>query len=262
MSLSIATAVCGAVDVTEQWISETLGNCSEPREVCIAYNGCYQDEIDVLRRQVLDKASTAHYRVSIEPQGSAEALNDAVALATGDVVAILHNDLMLGPGWDMTVIEFFDSHPEAGLVGFAGAKQLGRADIYRSPYELVQLARADVWTSLTDWQPHGRQATEPVEVAVLDGLAVCVRPSLWRLLGGFDTGIGVHHMIDQDLALRALEAGFHNYVIPISSAVHLNGQTANAARYQTKFGPDAETHRKAHENFYRKWYGKLPVKVA
>jgi GT2 family glycosyltransferase len=261
-SLSICTAVCGAVDITERWISETLGNCYEPRQVCVAYNGCTQIEIDVLTRAVVGKSIRSPFCVSRDPQGSAVALNDAVALATGDVVAILHNDLMLGPDWDRSVVEFFITHPKAGVVGFAGAKKLGRDDIYRSPYQLTQLAREDVWTSLTDWQPHGKQATKPVRVAVLDGLAICLRAELWRRLSGFDTAIGRHHQYDQDLSLRALEAGFTNYVIPVSSAVHVSGQTANGARYQAQFGPDSEVHRVAHENMYRKWQGKLPVWVS
>ena len=262
MSLSICSAVCGAVDVTEQWIVETLGSCSKPREVCIAYNGCTQNEVDVLSRQVLSKASRAPFCVSKDPQGSAEALNDAVTQATGRVVAILHNDLMIRqPGWDLALLEFFDQHPEAGLVGFAGAKQLGRPGIYQTPYELTQLARADVWTSLEDWEMHGKHATEPVEVAVLDGLAICAKTSVWRLLGGFNLELGVHHMYDNDLALRALEAGFKNYVIPVVCR-HLNGQTANADRYQQKFGPDSEVHRVAHERFYAAWRNRLPVRVA
>ncbi len=261
-TLSVATAVCGAVEVTEQWIAETLGNCSEPRQVAVAYNGCNGLEISVLSHQVERKALNAPFCISADPQGSAEALNDAVSLCTSDVVAILHNDLMVRePGWDTALMEFFDQHPEAGVVGFAGAKKLGRDDIYRRPYELTQLARADVWTSLEDWEAHGRQATEPVSVAVLDGLAICLRMDLWRALGGFDRELGPHHLYDIHLSLRALELGFKNYVIPVRCR-HLSGQTANADRYQAKFGPDSEVHRIAHERFYARYQGRLPVRVA
>jgi GT2 family glycosyltransferase len=262
ISLSIATAVCGAVEVTQQWATETLGNCAEPRQVAVCYNGCTQQEIDLLSRAVLRVAIRAPYCVSPEPLGSAEALNRAVALCTGEVVAILHNDLMIRrPGWDSDLLIFFEQHPEVGVVGFAGAKKLGRDDIYRSPYQLTQLAREDVWTSLEDWEVHGRQATEPVEVAVLDGLAICLRRELWRRLGGFDEALGPHHMYDIDLSLRALEAGFTNYVLPTGGVRHVSGQTANSSRYQDAFGPDSEVHRIAHERFYERYRGRLPVRV-
>lgn len=262
MTLSICTAVCGGVDITRRWLSETVANTTEPRQVCVAFNGCTDAEVHTILLADRDREGGLALTVDPEPQGSAEALNCAVRLAGGECVAVLHNDLMLGPGWDVAVEGFLEAHPEAGVIGFAGAKKLGRDDIYRSPYQLVQLAREDVWTSLTEWQPHGRQATVPVSVAVLDGLAICCRKSVWDELGGFDQTIGRHHIYDIDLSLRALDLGLTNYVIPVSSAVHVSGQTANGARYQDKYGPDAEVHRMAHEVFYCKWHNRLPIRVA
>lgn len=259
-TLSIATAVCGAVEVTQQFLNETMGNCSEPRQLCVAFNGCTDEEVHQILLADRDRDGGIAVTVNPEPQGL-QALNDAVSLAKGDVVAILHNDLLIRqPGWDVTLLEFFDAHPDAGVVGFAGARKLGRDDIYRTPYQLAQLAREDVWTSLEDWQAHGRQATEPVEVAVLDGLAICLRMDLWRRLGGFDRDFGPWHLYDIHLSLRALEEGFANYVLPIRSR-HLGGQTANASRYQRRFGPDSEVHRIAHERFYARYKGRLPVRV-
>lgn len=267
MRLSIVTAVCGAIEIAEQWFRETAANCVTGPEVIVVANGCTPEEVQRLQvvigvrlRQNLGGGLIEH----AEPLGSTKAFNIGLREATGDVVALLHNDLMVREqGWDAELLGLFQRVPEAGVVGFHGAQGLGAMDIYRTPYRLEQLARWNCWSNLEDWEVHGKRAERPLPVAVVDGMAVCARRADLEGWGGLDESLGPHHMYDNDICLTALAAGRVNYVLPVR-ARHLSGQTANFPRYNEAFahlGGDPGIHRTAHERFYEKWRGRLPVYV-
>ncbi len=264
--LTIATAVCGRTDVTKRFLETTILNCIEPPDLVIVSNGSTDDENAELVAMVRDTPMTAAHKTGLvvirpDPMGSIAALNLAVSHAETDIIGLVHNDCFITePGWDTKVIQFFASHPEAGLIGPAGAKRAGSDDIYKTPYRLEQLARGDVYTSLEEWQPHGALATEPIPVAVLDGMAMFCRRADFERWGGLDEGLGAHHLYDLDVCIRAHYDGRVNYVVPMQT-VHASGQTANGSRYQAQFGSDAEVHRIAHERFYAKHRGRLPVVV-
>lgn len=267
MRLSIVTTMCGAAEITCRWFDETYASCVTDPEVVLVENGSTDEESALVAAHIAEHFPRAHvmrHVASREPLGSTAAFNVGLALATGDVVALLHNDLMAREqGWDGCLIDFLAEVPDAGVVGFHGAQGLGAMDIYRTPYRLEQLARWNCWSNLEDWQEHGKHAPAPLPVAVVDGLAICCRRADFLGWGGLDEGLGPHHMYDNDICLTAMAAGKVNYVLPIR-ARHLSGQTANYPRYNDAFahlGGDAGIHRTAHERFYRKWQGRLPVFV-
>lgn len=269
MTLSIVTGVCGSIEVTEQWFRETLAGCAQPRELVIVAQAETEDEkvrLAAALRQVGERGWACRYVSCPEPVGSSHAFNLGVQEATGDIVAMIHNDLMIHqPGWDASILAWFGHHPEAGVAGVHGATGFGAHDIYRTPYRLEQLARWGTCCNLEDAHYHGARLDKPQAVAVLDGMALIARRADLEAWGGLDEGLGPHHMYDADLCLRAmLDHGRVNYMLPIS-ARHLNGQTANFPRYQewaVQFGYDIGIHRTAHERFYEKWRGRLPVQVA
>jgi len=267
VSLSIVTAACGAIEVTEQFLGETLGRCAQAHEVVVVSQAETAEEHD--RLAAAERRWTAGgWRWTAwacpEPLGSTAAFNVGLRYASGDVVALLHNDLMVREqGWDGRLLEFFAGHPEAGVAGFHGAQGLGAMDIYRTPYRLEQLARWHCWSNLEDWSHHGKHAERPLQVAVVDGMAICARRADLLAWGALDESLGAHHMYDNDICLTALAAGRVNYVLPVR-ARHLSGQTANFPRYNEAFahlGGDPGVHRMAHERFYEKWRDRLPVFV-
>jgi len=268
VTLTILTAVCGALDITERWISATVASCtSRDLKVVVVSNGNSPEEVEALNA-MLRRQPHQFFVVNLtEPMGSTRAFNAGLEWCTGDVVAMLHNDLMVKEeGWDQKVLEFFEQHPETGVVGFHGARGVGSPDIYRTPYRLVQLARWDTFSNMVNAEDHGARVTVPRRAAVLDGMALIARRADLEAWGGLDESIGPHHLYDLDLCLRALKEGRMNYMLPIS-VDHVGGQTANFPRYNQWAqangygGGDSDVHRRAHEIFYEKWRGRLPLSV-
>lgn len=265
MTISIITAVCGAVDITQQWIEETLGNCLDhQREVIIVSNG-NTDEEDIKIANIMNNTDFNWFMPkSKKPLGSTKAFNLGVKHATGDIIVMLHNDLMVRQdGWDMMVESFFrQAGPTVGVCGFHGSKMLGHPQIYQIPYELVQLARNDSYSNMEDAESHGQRMTRPIQVVTVDGMAMICKRADFEAWNGFDETYP-HHMYDHDLCLTARAHGRTNWMLPISVR-HISGQTANADRYNEEFadqGRDQGVHRQAHADFYEKWRGTLPVRV-
>lgn len=262
--LSLITACCGRNEITRQWLAETVASCAGDPEVIIVSNGSTREEVDELRSLIPGPARLFVYD---DPLGSAKAFNIGAAVAKGDVLALLHNDLMTQEqGWDQELLNFFAAHTEAGVVGFHGARGVGAPDIYRTPYQLIQLARWDTFSNMVDAENHGARVQEPRRAAVLDGMGLCCRRDDYLAWGGMDENLGPHHLYDLDLCLRALHAGRMNYMLPIR-VKHLGGQTATQGRYNDWARSvgyaegDSTVHREAHEKFYAKWFGRLPVSV-
>jgi len=268
MKLSVVTACCGATEITFRFLNELMERTGEPLEVVIVSNGSTEEEnFEMKSWQAGFEQRGIHivFMERPEPMGSTRAFNLGIGAAHGEILALLHNDLMIRQTcWDVQVMEWFLMHPETGVVGFHGAKQLGAADIYRRPYELHQLGRGDTWSNMEDAEAHGARASEPKEVVTLDGMGLIARAEDLRAWGGLDERY-VHHMYDHDLCLMARQAGRKNYLVPIRVR-HVSGQTANMPRYNEHFaaqGRDAGIHAAAHLAFYEKWKGTgmLPARV-
>jgi GT2 family glycosyltransferase len=259
LTLSILTAVCGAIEITERWFVETVGSCTTSPEVVVVSNGNTETEADHLASLLPVGGKLI---IESSPLGSTRAFNRGLTSCTGDVVAMLHNDLMLKQqGWDEAVLEVFASTPGMGVAGLHGSQALGHPALYQLPYELHQLARGRNWSNLEDAEAHGNRTNLITEVVTLDGMALIARRDDLESWGGLDEKY-THHMYDHDLCLTARKHGRRNYLIPLP-ARHVSGQTANAQRYQDQFGPDAEIHRQAHATFYESWRGTgmLPAEV-
>ena len=264
MKLSVVTACVGRNDVNRRWLDTTLAACTTKPELTIVTNGSTQEEVDELQGWLPEWVEGIAIGSLPEPVGSTRAFAIGVGASHGDVVAAIQNDVLIHEqGWDQKLLDFFAEHEDAGVVGFAGAKGLGAAHINYAPYHFSQLGRWNVYSSLVDWQHHGAEATQPVRVVVLDGIALCFRRTAFHDWGGYDLGF-FHHMYDNDLSLSAHFSGRQNYVLPVRCE-HLNGQTANCseryARVAEPMGGDIGVHQAGHLYFYNKWRHRLPIAV-
>lgn len=228
--------------------------------------------------EILEEHSTefgnviVYVRRNLENLGVTEALNQGwlnsvrVPILNCKYLFYTHNDVLIEEkSWDTKLRNFLNTLPKVGVAGFGGATGLGSPDIYKVPYNIWQLARTDFVSNMRNSEVHGRVLTKPYEeVAVLDGFSLIVNVELLNLVKGFDTeNYPIHHNYDNDICLEALRHGYKNYVLNIKSH-HKGGITSTRedyANWVAPIGGDSEVHRHAHETFYRKWEGFLPVRV-
>lgn len=130
-------------------------------ELIVVLNGIAAEALD-LPPEVRTVALDTNHGVSI-------AWNRAAAVARGEVLCFVNDDLELGPGSLARLAQAFDDEPSAGVVG-------------PSPcvWDLVR-ARSGPYLSLAGREPGGL-----LECDVVSGFCFAVRRSAFEAVGGFD----------------------------------------------------------------------------
>ena len=212
-------------------------------------------------------------------------------LHDAEIIACLHDDwLIQDASWAERTLRTFDQHPEVGLLGYGGAIGLGSDDLYKKPYDPMQLARIGFRSNLVDAEVHGVRSLLAEEVACLDGFSQVGRREFWegarcdvlpvsRQVGyslnhnisdrpwQVLTKIGVrHHFYDGALGAIAKRHGWKVWYLPVYGR-HLGGQTAVGdigyqewAKKQVEGGDHGfweEAHRKSYEAFRN----ELPIRI-
>lgn len=153
----------------------------------------------------------APYRVVFNERnlGYAAANNRGAARATGELLVLLNNDLVLTPGWLEPLLA---THRSLGAnAGLVGNVQLDA--------RTGAIDHAGIFFNHKGKPEHARELPAPFtrlfnsfqRVDAVTGACVLVARALWTQLGGFDEGY-VNGCEDVDLALRTLAANRTNAV--------------------------------------------------
>lgn len=175
----------------------------------------------------------------------------------GDVIAIIHNDLyILDYGWDEDVINEFNKDSKLGILGFLGARGIGKTG--GRMYTMSNMLEAEI---------HGERIQDVRDCIVFDGMSLICRKEMLNKVGGFDQKYTYHHFYDRDISMASYTNGWKNKVIGIYCH-HRSGITANRPEYGkwiaekmgTKEGfGDLESYKKSEQYFIEKWSSKLPI---
>jgi GT2 family glycosyltransferase len=197
--------------------------------------------------------------------GVRESLNQGWKNSTGEIVLFMHNDLMIYEhDFDEKLKQAFEKNKEVGAIGAFGAKCLGSSDIYTKPYEMSQLARGgNISNARMDKSIHGfRNLQNDFEnVAVFDGMFMCIKRELLDKVDGFDAITETFHNYDNLICIKSLQNGYENIVIGLD-VDHLGGRTTVPENWSEKFGKTKqEVHEDAHPPLWRYGKGILPVMI-
>jgi hypothetical protein len=191
-----------------------------------------------------------------------------------DIIALLHDDVeIFEQDWDLKVLEHFDSHPQTCLAGFFGATGLGAPDIYKTPYDPMQLARMDCWSNMDDAEAHGQRSETPRRAVCFDGFSQIMTVELAKYITlQLEHSKLTHHAFDS--AIGALAARFcrdrgyeyEAWMIPIRCH-HAGGQTAVGdpgyqawAKARIEKG-DQGFWEESHRYFYEELRDILPLRL-
>ncbi len=209
--LSIIIPVYNKIEMTLRCIEDIRRkNRDCDYEIIVFDNGSTDDTPERLSG---DKA--LKYIRSRENLGISRACNEGAERARYPLLCFMHNDLFISKNkWVKDLIGFFNSRPDAGVIGLYGAKVIRRDGSYRS--KGIVHSRMD--------NPTITKAFEPV--AVVDGLLMALGRDLFSKVGGFNTLFTIHYY-DKDLSMKTLAAGYKNYVLNIPFE-HRCGSTRKA----------------------------------
>lgn len=178
------------------------------------------------------------------------AYNQAWRLADTEFVCLLHNDTeMLETAWLARLLAAHEA-PGTGLTGLYGVKRVRRDGRYAGRTIVHSLAEGP-----TVRPPHE-------EVAVVDGVCLCLRRTVLEQVGGIDEGYGFFHGYDRDLSFAVRETGRRCRVV-YAPFRHKGGAT-RTRDFMTQADAerrDLALRRAATARFARKFAHRLPCDV-
>lgn len=154
--------------------------------------------------------------------GFIAACNDGAALARGEFLVFLNNDTVPQPGWLDALLDTFDEHPDAGLVGAQLLYPDGR----------LQEAGGVVFGDGSAWNYGRFDAPDDPRYGYLrdadyvSGAALAIPRALFAQLGGFDARYAPAYYEDTDLAFVVRDAGRRVLYQPAARVVHDEGTTS------------------------------------
>jgi O-antigen biosynthesis protein len=191
----------GSTDGTREWLQSLVSPDGPLQKTAGANN---------------TESSIPHYRVILNPKnlGFAATCNRGAALAQGEFIFFLNNDLVLLPRWLEPMLGAFMRFRDAGLVGNVQCNALTGA-VDHSGIIFNHKGKPEHNTA----RPISARITGYRRVAALTGACFATRTTVWRQLGGFDEGF-VNGAEDVDLCLRAEASGFQHYIALHSVVLH------------------------------------------
>jgi GT2 family glycosyltransferase len=245
--VTIAMVVHGGLDVTRACL-DSLRATTEPFVLAVVDNGSPDDTPRFFER--FPYPFPLRYVRNDANASVLAAYNQAWRLADTEFVCLLHNDTeMLEPAWLERLLAAHEA-PATGLTGLYGAKRV-RRDGRFSGRTIVH--------SLVDG-PTVRAPHE--EVAVVDGVCLCLPRALLAEVGGIDEGYGFFHGYDRDLSFTVRETGRRCRIVHAPFR-HRGGATRTrdfAVRPEAE-RRDLALRRAANERFARKFAHRLPSDV-
>jgi GT2 family glycosyltransferase len=149
-------------------------------------------------------------------EGFAFAVNQGLDCARGRLLAILHDDVLVGPGWMRRARAALAADPAIGVVGPASNECAGAQRMRMVSYGGADDAAA--FTELWAAEHQGELAIVPR----LAGMCLILRREVVMRIGGFDTLFGWGKGADEDFSVRAARAGW-KLAIALDVFVHHQG---------------------------------------
>jgi GT2 family glycosyltransferase len=234
--ISIIIPVYNKVEITLRCVEHIRGmNQAGEAEVIVVDNGSSDKTEDTLAVREDIVYIRQHQNIGI-----AKACNQAAGRARHDIFCFMHNDVLVYErDWGGRLGTFVRSMPDAGIVGLYGAKMLRRDGSFRG--RTIVHAKKD--------GPAIQNSFE--RVAVVDGLLLAMKKKVFTDIGGFDEAYAVHYY-DKDIAMRARERGYANYVLNMKFEHQVAGT-------RKQISGENMVREEARKKFLERWGSRLPV---
>lgn len=225
-------------------------------EIIVVDNHSRDDSVGYLRRRHRD----IHIIESNHNLGFAKANNVAIRQSVGEYVLLLNPDTFVGEQTIRSVIDFMDTHPEAGGAGVrmynadgtvAMESRRGLPTPLTSFYKMIGLGTlypknrhfGKYYMSYLPWD-------SPQQIEVVSGAFCMLRRSALDKVGILDEDFFMYGE-DIDLSYRLLKGGYTNWYIP-EPILHYKGESTQKSSFRY-----VHVFYNAMLIFFRKHYGHL-----
>lgn len=220
-------------------IEKAASNISH--EIIIVDNASDDGSVDFIR----EKFPFTKLIVNNKNLGFSKGNNIGIAEAQGEYILFLNPDTLVSEDTFTKMIEFFETHPDAGLAGCKilnsdGTIQLACRRSFPGPW--TSFCKV---TGLSSIFPKSKlfarynltylDENKTYEVDAVSGSFMMIKKEIYQKIGGFDEQFFMYGE-DLDLCYRVQKAGYKVYYVHDSQIIHYKGEsTRRSSLDETKF---------------------------
>ncbi len=247
---SIVIVARDNLTLTADCLASILGSTHRPFEIVLVDNGS-ADDYRGLVAKVRARSARITWLRNERDVGYAQACNQGLAAARGEYLAVLHNDVVVTPGWLGRLLGLMAVNPAIGLTGPALSACTGSQATGLQTYEDVAQLAAFV-------EPWAVSHADELAISMpLSGICLVMKRQVVDRVGGLDGRFGSSIHTDDDFCIRAYRAGFRMAIAFDAFVHHAGGATWKA------LGLDrARAAAESRQRFCEKWGLAPDAKVA
>ncbi|MGH7783700.1 MAG: glycosyltransferase, partial [Candidatus Binatia bacterium] len=207
-------------------------------EVLVVDNGSADETGRILAAQSKIERVVAFYALTEARKGKARALNRAIAVAKGDILLIVDDDVVVD---SQLLVRHMEAHREYGFDAMQG-RILPGVDPDGNPADKRRLGEYNI--------PNTDYGERVCEIRGLTGTNMSFKRKVIEKTGGFDSRLGpgaAGFSEDTEFSMRIRQAGFKIGYTPHAIVYH----ELNPRRYGRRYNRDVEYRKGISRSLYR-----------
>jgi len=242
-TVSIIINLDGIQNCVKECIKSVMAYTPEPHELLLINRGAAKGILKWVQQLIQDNE---HYRILNcgRQAGRAESFNEAVEKACGDMIVLMHNDVVVPEGWFKAFTTCINLVSNIGIVGPMSNRTEGIQQMI--PFDESDRAEFEsAAKTFYEQNEYRRVATRK-----LSDFCLAFPRELPDKIGYFDEQFSSEEVVIEDFCKRATSGGYQN-VIAADTYVH------HYDRHKTKKSASARNQAKAEDRkkYNEKWNG-------
>ena len=221
--VSLIILVHNQIKFTKLCLESILANTSLPIEIIVVDNGSTDGTKKYLESASgLNKPNASLCIIqNAYNLGFAAGNNRGIAVAQGDYIVLMNNDVVVTSGWLERLIECVENHPKAGIIGPRSNYVSGPQLVREIGYNTVNLQGLETFAKQFSKKNY-RKSSRIIRVV---GFCMLIKRQVIEKIGGLDRRYGLGNFEDDDFSLRAAISGFESWVAEDCFIHHFGSRT-------------------------------------
>jgi GT2 family glycosyltransferase/Flp pilus assembly protein TadD len=232
---SVIILTFNQLEYTKRCIESIFKHTKETFELIVVDNGStdgtveyLESEVNVQNTKISGQRSEVRIKIikNKENLGFAAGNNQGMAVARGEYILLLNNDVVVTPGWLDRMIACLERHPQIGIVG-------PRSNYVSGPQLVSSVSyNVDTLKGLTGYSADfaAENAGKATSILRVVGFCMLIKRSVIEKIGGMDERYGLGNFEDDDFSLRAAFVGFESWVAEDCFIHHFGSRTFAGAK--------------------------------